>query len=71
MLQEGNSQLNIFGNKPTTERFYDDVRKEYHRLCNIKRLGVRLYHKEYIMAFLADKFYRSEKTIENILFHRV
>lgn len=70
MLQE-NSQLNIFGIKPSTERFYDDVRKEYSRLCNVKRLGKQLYHRDYIMAYLADKFYRSEKTIENILFHRV
>lgn len=65
------SQLNIFGIKPSTERFYDDIRKEYSRLCKVKKLGVRLYHNDYIMAFLAEKFYRSAKTIENIIYHRV
>lgn len=64
-------QLNLMGTKPSTERFYHDVRSEYKRLSEVKRKGVQFYHRDYIMAYLAEKFYRSPKTIENILFHRV
>lgn len=71
MLTNEHSQLNIFGTKPNTERFYQDVREEAARMRNVKKLGVQFYSNDYIKAYLAEKFYRSAKTIENILFHRV
>ena len=57
--------------KETTLRFYEDVKKEYLKLYNIKKNGVRVYSVEYILSEVARKFYRSERTIENIVFNRV
>lgn len=54
-----------------TEQFYDDVRKEYHRLRSIVEDGRRKYSDEWIRYKVAQKFYRSEATIDNIVFHRV
>lgn len=57
--------------KPDTVRFYSDIRAEYKRLRGVLKNGVRLYSEEYIMAELSKKFYRSPRTIENILFNRI
>lgn len=57
--------------KPNTNRMYEDIRKEFARLVNIKREGKRVYTNEYVIHLIAKKFYRSERTIENIVFHRV
>jgi len=57
--------------KSRTRAFYEDVKREYLRLRNIKKNGVRLYSDEYILHKVAEKFYRSPKTIENIVFNRV
>lgn len=57
--------------KQRTELFYTAVKDEYHKLINIKKNGVRLYSSEYILAELSKKFFRSPRTIENILFNRV
>lgn len=57
--------------KEYTENFYEDVRKEYHRMKNIKDKGVSKYSYEYILVTLSEKFYRAQKTIENIIWGRV
>lgn len=54
-----------------THRLYNDIREEYKRLNDVKKDGVKLYTQEYIMASLSRQFYRSPKTIENIVFYRV
>lgn len=54
-----------------THRLYIDIRQEYKRMNDIKKNGVKLYSQEYILATLSRKFYRSPKTIENIVFFRV
>ncbi len=56
--------------KPQTLRFYDAIKREYLRMRNVKKNNVRLYSDEYILATVADKFYRSPRTIENIVFDR-
>lgn len=57
--------------KQRTLKFYEDVKKEYIRLCSIKKAGKRLYSDEYILHLCSEKFYRSERTIENIVFNRL
>lgn len=52
--------------KPHTERFYQDVRTAYKALSDKKKYSV-----EYMIDQVAEKFYRSPKTIENIVFERV
>lgn len=56
--------------KPVTQLFYDAVRKEFSKLSEVKELGVKKYSNDYILAKLAEKFYRSPRTIENIVFYR-
>lgn len=57
--------------KERTAKFYDDVRSEFLRLYGQQKDGKRIYTTEYIFTLLAKKFYRSERTIENIVFNRV
>ena len=57
--------------KPHTHKMYDDVRDEYKRLSEIKEFGVQKHSFDWIIAKVAEKFYRSPKTIENIIFNRV
>lgn len=51
--------------------FYEAVRKEYRRLSEIQEYGKPKYSTEWILAELACRFFKSEKTIENIVFNRV
>lgn len=57
--------------KIVTEQFYAAIRTKYKSLREVKKHGVRLYSDEYIFAELGRLFYRSPRTIENILFNRV
>ena len=57
--------------KTRTQRFYDAIKSEYLKLRNVKKEGVRLYSDEYILQTVGNKFFRSPKTIENIVFNRV
>lgn len=55
----------------STKRFYDDVRREYARLSAIEEFGRQKHNDHWIIAKLAHDFYKSEATIENIIFNRV
>ncbi|MCZ2393402.1 MAG: hypothetical protein LC105_06080 [Chitinophagales bacterium] len=57
--------------KDTTITFYEDVRSEYVRLSSIRLDGVRVYSYDFIITKLSKQFYRSPRTIENIIFNRV
>lgn len=57
--------------KRTTEKRYEDVRSEYRRLSEIKQYGVQKHSFDWIVANVAQKFYYSAKTVENIIFNRV
>lgn len=54
-----------------THRLYNDIREQYKKLSETKKNGVKLYSQEYILAELSRRFYKSPKTIENIVFYRV
>lgn len=56
--------------KQTTIRLHADVRKEFERMSNIREFGVRKFTIPYILNHLAQRFYKSPKTIENIVFDR-
>jgi acetate kinase len=57
--------------KETTKSLHKDIRQEYEKLNNIREFGVKKYSEKYILAKVAEKFYKSPKTIENIVYHRV
>ena len=57
--------------KEHTNKMYEDVRHEYKKMSDIKCHGVSKYSHDYIVVILANRFYRSPKTIENIIFNRV
>ena len=56
--------------KETTNRLYANIRKEFTKLSNIREFGAKKYSDQYIFAKLANQFYKSPKTIENIVFNR-
>ncbi|MBX7204165.1 MAG: hypothetical protein K1X81_01960 [Bacteroidia bacterium] len=57
--------------KESTIQFYESVKKEYHRLLNIKADGIPVYTQDYILSRVGKKFFRSARTVENIVFNRV
>lgn len=63
--------MSVKTKKDRTQLMYEDIRKEYKKLSDIKSHGVQKFSHDYIVITLANKFYRSPKTIENIVFNRV
>lgn len=58
-------QLNL-----NIKRMHADIKSDFKQLDEVKEFGVRKYRKDYILARLANKYYRSPITIENIVFNR-
>ncbi|EEI90214.1 hypothetical protein HMPREF0765_4165 [Sphingobacterium spiritivorum ATCC 33300] len=56
--------------RPETLRLHQDIRHEFERMSKIKAHGVQKFTYEYIFNEIAIKFYKSPKTIENIVFNR-
>lgn len=56
--------------KSETYRLYQDIKKEFDKLSAIKEYGVQKNSTEWILNHLAKQFYKSPKTIENIVFGR-
>lgn len=55
----------------STQRHYEAIRAEYRRLSEITEYGKPKYAYERILTELSVRFFRAEKTIENIIFNRV
>jgi len=53
-----------------TLRLHQAIREEFDRLSNVKEYGVSKYTNQYMLNKIADKYYKSAKTIENIVFNR-
>lgn len=56
--------------KKQTLRLYADVKRDFARLSEVKEFGVQKHTNAWILAYLGEKYYRSPKTIENIVFGR-
>lgn len=56
--------------KPNTKRLHEDIKKEFDKLMNVQAHGVQKYSLDYILREVGHKYYRSHKTIENIVFNR-
>lgn len=56
--------------KETTIEIYTDIRKEFQKLSEVKEFGVKKYTDSWIYAKLGKTFYKSPKTIENIVWQR-
>lgn len=57
--------------KDNTLRMHEQIRKDFQSHSNKKKNGVKIYTNEYIITILSDKYFKSPRTIENIVFHRV
>lgn len=47
------------------------IKKAYEKLSNKKYKGVRVYSEDVKMTMLADQFFLSEVTIEDIIYNRI
>lgn len=54
-----------------TIRLHADIRADFEKLSNVYEFGVQKHSTAWILSFLANKYYKSAKTIENIVFNRV
>jgi hypothetical protein len=57
--------------KANTVRLHIDIKKEFDKMSNVREFGVQKYSTEYILNYVAKKYYRATKTVENIVFNRV
>lgn len=57
--------------KARTQEMYEDIRKKYKEMSDVKFHGVSKWSHDYIVIVIANNFYKSPKTIENIIFNRV
>ncbi len=56
--------------KQTTLRLHQDIKKDFDKLSNVREFNVQKYSNEYVLHTLAMKYYKSVRTIENIVFNR-
>lgn len=57
--------------RPQTIKLHQDIKAEFNKLSNLREFGVQKHSVEWILNKVAEKFYKSPKTIENIVFNRV
>lgn len=53
-----------------TLRLHADIRADFEKLSNVREYGVQKHTTAWILNHLAEKYYKSAKTIENIVFNR-
>ena len=63
--------LQTSSKKETTIRLYEQIRADYTVWSKKMKNGVKMYTVEYILSELGAKYFKSPKTIENIVFYRV
>lgn len=56
--------------RDTTINLHRAIQDDFDKLSSVKEFGVPKYTTAYIMHKLANKYFRSAKTIENIVFGR-
>jgi hypothetical protein len=56
--------------KERTIALHDEIKKDFNKLSGVKEKGVIKYSVEYVLNSLAQKYFKSPKTIENIVFNR-
>lgn len=57
--------------KPQTIRLHQDIKADFDKMSAAQDFGVQKYSNEHILHYLAQKYYKSPKTIENIVFGRI
>lgn len=65
------TNFRVLTRKERTHQVYEEIRKEYKKMRDKRKNGVRLYSDEYVLFAIGKKFFRVPKTIENIVFHRI
>lgn len=56
--------------RPNTIKQHNAIKAEFERLSNIREFGVQKHSMDWILCKLAEQFFKSPKTIENIVFNR-
>lgn len=54
-----------------TDKLYQDIKRDFSKFSAVKEFGVQKYTNDWILAKLGNKYYKSPKTVENIVFNRV
>ncbi|MBF7093639.1 hypothetical protein IUY40_19130 [Flavobacterium sp. ALJ2] len=57
-------------NNDNTKRLYEDVKKDYLKLSDVKEFNVKKYTDAWIFAKLGQRYYKAVRTIENIVFSK-
>lgn len=70
-LYHSNSYFCFMAMRPQTIKLHQDIKAEFNKLSNVREFGVQKHSIEWILNKVAEKFYKSPKTIENIVFNRV
>lgn len=57
--------------KQTTIDLHKAIKADYNRLFDTKENGVRKYSHEFVISTVAKKYFKADRTIENIVFNRI
>lgn len=56
--------------RTNTSRQHADIKKDFEKLSNIREYGVQKFTTTYCLHRVAEEYYKSAKTVENIVFGR-
>lgn len=54
--------------KETTRELYRAIRQDYNKLSELREFGAKKHTLAWVLGKLAKKYYKSPRTIENIVF---
>lgn len=57
--------------KENTKKLYKAIKRDFSNFQNEKHNGIQKYNTKYIISRLADKYFKSASTIENIVYGRI
>jgi len=57
--------------REATLKLHAEIRKDFHKMSNIIEKNTQKFSTQYIINSIADKYFKSPITIENIVFNRV
>ena len=53
-----------------TDKLYNDIKRDFEKYLNVKEFSMKKYYLTRNLTKLEDKYYKSQKIIENIVFNR-
>ncbi len=57
--------------REATLKLHAEIKTEFNKMLNIRAKNAQKFTTEYIINSVAEKYFKSPKTVENIVFNRI